>query len=156
MQYTGSVSSSWVSANRSPNYRGTFYINSADTMAKVYNWASWHFISVNTNNAYQQSRGANDPSSFVVEVYFIDTPRMYNSLSSTTSDCMLESGLVGNDPLNPITCTLDAANHRLYFQNVYAFTSAPLRFYFNSLTVKVDYYYIDVTVYVWANYDAFV
>ena len=69
----------------------------------------------------------------MVEVQFY-TNKPYSSLSSTTTNCALESGLIGNDPLNPITCYLDRANNRILFRNVFWFTSTQLKFYYYATT----------------------
>ena len=67
---------------------------------------------------------------------------------------MLESGLISNDPLRPITCTLDAANHRIIFRNVFWFTNTRLNFYYYA-TTNSDSINFDLRTYVYANEQAF-
>ena len=89
----------------------------------------------------------------MVEVQFY-TNKPYSSLSSTTTDCVLESGLIGNDPLNPITCYLDRANNRILFRNVFWFTSTQLKFYYYA-TTNSDSTNFQTRVWVWANEHAY-
>ena len=152
--YTCTIHSSWMESYRVYNYFGTWSIYDMDTQVKISGWNGWQFVSVNAGNSMSgYSNNVYDASEKVVEVQF-HTNRPYSSLSSTTTHCMLESGLISNDPLKPITCTLDAANNRLIFRNVFWFTNTRLNFYYYAMTAS-DSINFDVRVYVWANEDAF-
>ena len=150
--YTCTVDYTFMENYRVYNYFGTWSIYDMDTQVKINGWNGWQFASVNAGNAMTTSNYSSDiydSSEKVVEVQFY-TNKPYSSLSSTTTNCMLESGLIGNDPLNPITCYLDTTNNRLIFRNVFWFTNTRLNFYYYATTAS-DSYYFDVRVYVWAN-----
>ena len=85
----------------------------------------------------------------MVEVQFFSN-KPYSSLSSTSTNCVLDSGLISNDPLKPVTCSLDRSNNRILFRNVFWFTNTQLRFYYYA-TTNSDSTNFDVRVYVWAN-----
>ena len=125
-----------------------------DTQVRINGYNGWQFVSVNAgNNMGGYSNNAYDPSEKVVEVQFF-TNKPYSSLSSTTTDCVLESGLISNDPLKPIYCYLDRANNRILFRNVFWFTNTKLDFYYYG-TTNSDSTNFDVRVWVWANEDAY-
>ena len=75
-------------------------------------------------------------------------------MTSTTDNCNLESGLIGSDPLKPITCTVDRSNNRILFKNVFWFTNTRLNMYYYGVTHGSPNNF-DVIVYVWANEDAY-
>jgi len=150
--------SSWISTNRAKNAFNQWSLNNMDTQVKINGYGSWHFLSINAGNIMSTYQGDQyDPSEKVVEVVF-STPnsnmRPYSSLTSTPSECVLESGLVSNDPLNPITCSVDRTNNRIMFYNVFWFTNTYLNFYY-AATTNSDSYNHDILVYVWTNVQAF-
>ena len=148
--YTCTVYSSWMESYRVYNTYGTWSMYDMDTQVKISGWNGWQFASVNAGNSMSaMSTNVYDPSEKVVVVQF-HTNRPYSSLSSTSTHCMLESGLISNDPLRPITCTLDAANHRIIFRNVFWFTNSRLNFYYYA-TTNSDSTNFDLRTYVYAN-----
>ena len=152
--YTCTVYSSWMDSYRVNNVYGAWSMYDMDTQVKINGWNGWQFASVNAGNSMSaMSTNVYDPSEKVVVVQF-HTNRPYSSLSSTTTHCMLESGLISNDPLRPITCTLDAANHRIIFRNVFWFTNTRLNFYYYA-TTNSDSTNFDLRTYVYANEQAF-
>lgn len=152
--YTVSVVASWMNSYRVSNTYGTWSIRNIDTQVKISGYNGWQFASVNAGNTMSgYASNIYDPSEKVVEVQFF-TNKPYSSLSSTPTDCSLESGLIGNDPLNPITCYLDQASNRILFYNVFWFTNTFLNFYYYA-TTNSDQTNFDVRVYVWANPQAY-
>jgi hypothetical protein len=152
--YTCSVNVNFMNSYRVSNFYGTWSMYDMDTQVKVNGWNGWQFASINAGNSMSGYSNSNsDPSEKVVEIQFY-SGKPYSSLSSITGNCMLESGLIGNDPLNPISCTLDAVNNRLIFRNVFWFTDSQLNFYYYA-TTNSDSTNFDVRVYVWANEQAY-
>lgn len=157
--YTASVPSSYVSTHRANNWYGTMSMRSVDTQVRVSGWGSWMFLSINAGNIMGVTYGSGyDPSEKVVQIIFTNGhtgnwAKQYQSLGSS-SQCQLESGLIGNDPLNPILCQLYSANNSIVFYNVYWFTNTFLNLYYYGVT-NSDTYHIDVAVYVWANVQAY-
>jgi len=152
--YTCTVYSSFMDSYRVNNYFGTWSIYDMDTQVKISGYNGWQFVSVNAGNTMSAyASDVDDSSEKVVEVQFY-TNKPYSSLSSTTTDCLLESGLISSDPLKPITCYLDRSNNRLLFRNVFWFTNTRLNFYYYATTAS-DSINFDVRVYVWANEDAY-
>ena len=101
-----------------------------DTQVRVNTKTGWQFVSINAGNimsAYANT--VDDPSEKVVEIQ-LAYGRPFSSLSSTSDACFLESGLISSDPLKPITCTVDPANNRILFRNVFWFTNTRLAFYY--------------------------
>jgi hypothetical protein len=153
--YTASVTNSFIQDYRVVNAYGQLTMNSIDTQVKISGYNGWQFASINAGNAMSAySSDPDDPSEKVVEIQFNAGTRPYSTLSSTTTDCVLESGLIGNDPLNPITCYLDRTNNRILFFNVFWFTSTCLNFYYYA-TTNSDQENYDVLVTAWANPDAY-
>lgn len=143
-----------MNSYRVSNVYGTWSIRNIDTQVKISGSNGWQFVSVNAGNIMSTyDSDVYDPSEKVVEVQFYSN-KPYSSLSSTTTDCSLESGLIGNDPLNPITCYLDRTNNRILFYNVFWFTNTYLNFYYYA-TTNSDQIDFDVRVYVWANPQAY-
>ena len=125
-----------------------------DTQVKISGWNGWQYVSINAGNIMSgYSRSDYDPSEKIVEVQFY-TNKPYSSLSSTTTNCVLESGLIGNDPLNPVTCYLDRNSNRILFKNVFWFTNYYLKFYYYA-TTNSDSTNFKARVYVWANQHAY-
>jgi hypothetical protein len=64
--YTVSFSASFANSYRTGNYYGQWYIDNIDTQVKINGWNSWHFVSINTQTAYNMAGNSNDPSEKVV------------------------------------------------------------------------------------------
>lgn len=151
--WTASVSSSWVWNNYAYNGYGQFNIDAIDIQDRFSGRSSWHYISINTGTAMNFPLESTDASTMVVEIQFT-SGRTYSSLGSS-GQCSIEAGVVGNDPLNPITCSLDAGNNRFIIYNVYKFTNVPLKIYYYASMASSQSGLI-VYVYAFANNDAFV
>lgn len=65
----------------------------------------------------------------VIEITFV-SGATFNAISSTYTTCNIESGVIGYDQMNPVSCTLDAANSKIVIYNVFSFTTASLKIYY--------------------------
>lgn len=80
----------------------------------------------------------------------VTSGKTYDSLNSSYTQCNIESGIVGSDPLNPVTCTVDNSNERFVIRNVFKFTSDPLRIMYYAKTA-VSQTNFNVEIYAFAN-----
>lgn len=117
---------------------------------KTSGYSSWHYASINTGTAYNLALSPADPSTMVVVVKF-DYGKTYSTLGSS---CVIEAGVWGNDPLNPVTCTTEPGNNRIVIQNVYRFSGSKLKFYYIG-TMASSQSNFDVTVSAFADVNAF-
>ena len=152
-RYTCSASSSWIQTNRANNYFGTFTIDAIDAQAKYNGDWCWHFASINTKTAHDISLNTDDDSTMVIEVR-MSWGRTWSELSTTSTHCNIESGVIGSDALNPVYCVLDRNNGRLLIYNVYSLTNQYLKFYYYARTANSQNDY-DVEVRAYANTQAF-
>ncbi|CAM5999583.1 unnamed protein product [Sphagnum balticum] len=152
--YTCSVSNSWVDTNAANNQYGQFTIDRLDVQARYNGPWNWHFISINTGTAYNAPRLSTDPSTSVVVIEF-NSGQTYSQLySSAQQYCSIESGVIGNDMLNPVSCSVDTSNNRMVIKHVYAFTNTPLKVYYYALTASSQSNYV-VTVKLFNDVNAF-
>jgi hypothetical protein len=151
--WTASVSSSWVWSTYTNGAYGGFSIDAIDVQDRYAGRGSWHYISINTGTAYNFPFETTDASTMVIEIRF-NSGNTYASLGSS-GQCSIESGVVGSDILNPITCYLDSANNRFIIYNVYKFTNTQLKIYYFA-TMASSQSGLTVWVRAFANNQAFV
>lgn len=126
--YSAYADYSWMVSNRAPNGNGLtqFAVDMIDVQSRRCNEWSWHYFALNTGGAYNMALSGREPSEMVVEVV-VNGGKTWNALSSSYTICQIDSGVIGNDPLNPVTCFVDVANNRILIYNVYSFTSGQLQ-----------------------------
>jgi hypothetical protein len=64
----------------------------------------------------------------IVEIAF-NGGQTWQALSYSWTVCQIDSGVIGYDPLNPVTCFVDVANNKIIIYNVYSFTSGGLQIF---------------------------
>jgi len=91
----------------------------------------------------------------VVSINIVDG-KTWNALDNTPTNtiCNIQSGFVGSDPLNPITCKIDVGNQRFVIRNVYEFTGSPIRIMYYARTGGFDNNF-DVSIHAFANEHAY-
>lgn len=88
----------------------------------------------------------------VVQIVF-NSGNTFSSLGASTA-CSIESGVVGNDVLNPVTCALYSSPNRFVIYNVFKLTNTQLKIYYQAYTA-VSQSGLQVCVYAWANTAAY-
>jgi hypothetical protein len=76
------------------------------------------------------------------------------SSSNYENRCQIDTGIIGYDPLSPVTCVMDVTNQKFIISNIYSFTNTPLRIFYYARTA-CSQSSLDVTVTVFANQDAY-
>jgi hypothetical protein len=92
----------------------------------------------------------------VLEIIFYSANTLKNTFSSLggSTACSIESGVVGNDVLNPVSCTLDSSNNRFVIFNVFTLTNTQLKIYYQAYAASSQSG-LQVCVYTWANNAAY-
>lgn len=153
--YTVSVVNSWVKTNVGSNYMGQFSIDVMDAKERTCNAWTWHYLSINTASAHTYGFNGNQPSSLVAEITFYSgKPFTTFSSSNYENRCQIDTGIIGYDPLSPVTCVMDVTNQKFIISNIYSFTNTPLRIFYYARTA-CSQSSLDVTVTVFANQDAY-
>jgi hypothetical protein len=153
-RYTVSVDSSWVQTNLANNGFGQFTVDVIDLQSRYCNDWSWHFLSINTGTAHTTSYSGKEPSEAVIEIT-IYGGSAFNALSSSYTTCNIDSGVIGHDPLNPVTCVVDVTNSKFVIYNVYSLTSTQLRIFYYARAICTNQGSFQATVTAYANVQAY-
>lgn len=108
--------------------RVAFSTDMIDVQSRRCNEWSWHYFALGTGNASGLARSGNEPSEMVAEITF-NGGQTWNAVSSSYTTCQIDSGVIGHDPLNPVTCFVDVANNKILIYNMYSFTSGRLQIF---------------------------
>jgi hypothetical protein len=149
--YSVSVDSTWVYNNHGNNAFGQFTVDTIDVQLRNCNAWSWHYFSINTGTAYNTNFNGNEPSEIVIEITFV-AGKTFSALNSSYTICSIDTGVIGYDSLNPVTCTVTSS--LILIKNVYALTNTQLKiFYYAKMACSQGSF--DVMVKAFANQDAY-
>jgi hypothetical protein len=148
-KYTVGVDNSWVWTNRANNWFGQFTVNTIDVQTRQSDAWSWHYFSINTGTADSTNFNGKEPSETIIEITF-NSGRTFQDLHSSYTTCNIDTGVIGNSVMNPVTCVVDVSNSKIVLYNVYALTDAPLQiFYYAQMASSQSGF--DVTIKAFAN-----